>query len=164
MPDKAIDEHLAVCREFGVPIGKLCNGGNDTTLCSCCFFHFISKDKHGCPCVTNTRAGRSGFKANGWEHVTTSQCDAWLKQMLERLGGTVTTDHTFHDSRSAAALVALAEGTSVDSINATHGWKAWSEQARSCARLAQLQSMTQEPLLRDTLASTLLAGCSSFCK
>ena len=163
-PIKAIDEYLAVCREFGVPIGKLCNGDGGTTPCSCYFFPFISKDKYGYPCVTNNRAGRSGFQANGWEHVTTSQCNAWLKQMLERLGGTVTTDYTFHGSRSVAALVALAEGTSIDSINSTHGWKARSEQARSYARLVQLQSMTQEPLLRDTLASTLLAGYSSFFK
>ena len=163
-PIKAIDEYLAVCREFGVNIGKLCNGDKGSTLSSCYFFPFISKDKHGYPCVTNNRAGRSGFQANGWEHVTTSQCNAWLKQMLERLGGTVTTDYTFHGSRSVAALVALAEGTSIDSVNSTHGWKAKSEQARSYARLVQLQSMTQEPVLRDTLASTLLAGYSSFFK
>ena len=52
----------------------------------------------------------------------------------------------------------------LSSINATHGWAAKSEQARSHARLVQLQSMTQEPVLRDTLASTLLAGCSAFFK
>ena len=163
-PIKAMDEYLAVCCEFGVPIGKLSNGENDTTPCSCYLFPFISKDEHGYPCVTNARTGRNGFKADNWEHVTTSQCNAWLKQMLERLGGTVTTDYTFHGSRSVAALVALAEGTSIEAINATHGWRAKSEQARSYARLVQLQSMTQEPVLRDTLASTLLASYSEFFK
>ena len=137
---------------------------NGTTPCSCYFFPFISKDEHGYPCVTRNRAGRGGFQSATWEPVTTSQFNAWLKQMLGRLAGTVTTDYTFHGSRFVAALVALAAGNSLSSINATHGWVAKSEQARSYARLVQLQSMTQEPVLRDTLASTLLAGYSAFFK
>ena len=97
-----------------------------------------------------------------WEHATPTQCKSWLKRMLARLDGTVSTDYTIHGARVVAALVALASGQQVEAINKTHGWRERSQMVRSYARLVQLQSMTQEPVLRDTPASALLANYELF--
>ena len=67
-------------------------------------------------------------------------------------------------ARAAAALVALASGQQVETINKTHGWRGRSQMVRSYARLVQLQAMTQEPVLRDTPASALLATYENFFK
>ena len=84
--------------------------------------------------------------------------------MLVRLDGTVSTDHTTRVARVVATLVALASGQRIEFINKTHGWRARSQMVRSHARLVQLQSTTQEPVLRDTPASALLANHEQFFK
>lgn len=164
-PVAAIEHYLATCREFGVHIGPVSSGQEGKTPCSPFFFPFITKDpKTGFPVVTDNRSMRNGAQGSRWEKVPTSQCNAWLKRMLERLDGTVITDYTIHGCRVVAALVALASGQTVESINKIHGWREKSEMVRSYARLVQLQSMTQEPVLRDTLASTLLQNYQQFFK
>ena len=164
-PVAAIEHYLATCREFGVHIGPVSNGQDGKTPCSPFLFPFITKDPAtGFPVVTDNRAMRNGAQGSRWEKVSTSQCNAWLKRMLERLDGTIITDYTIHGCRVVAALVALASGQTVESINKIHGWREKSEMVRSYARLVQLQSMTQEPVLRDTLASTLLQNYQQFFK
>ena len=87
-----------------------------------------------------------------------------LSQIGQALNGTVSTDYTIHGARVVAALVALASGQQVEAINKKHGWRERLQMVRSYARLVQLQSMTQEPVLRDTPASALLATDEQFFK
>ena len=162
-PVETIERYLQVCTEFDVHIGSLSNGEGGSVMCSPFMFPFIAKDPiTGFPCVTRTRQMRNDSVGTKWEHATTTQCNSWLKRMLVRLDGTVSTDYTIHGARVVAALVALASGQQVEAINKTHGWRERSQMVRSYARLVQLQSMTQEPVLRDTPASALLANYELF--
>lgn len=162
-PVKAIEHCLQVCTEFDVHIGSLSNGEDGSVRCSPFVFPFIAKDPiTGFPCVTRARQMRNDSVGTKWEHATTTQCNSWLKRMLVRLDDTVSTDYTIHGARVVAALVALASGQQVEAINKTHGWRERSQMVRSYARLVQLQSMTQEPVLRDTPASALLANYELF--
>ena len=107
-PVAAIEHYLATCREFGVHIGPASSGQNGKTPCSPFLFPFITKDPEtGFPVVTDSRVMRNGAQGSRWEKVSTSQCNAWLKHMLERLDGTVITDYTIHGCRVVAALVFL---------------------------------------------------------
>jgi len=162
-PVAALDNYLAVTREYGVHIGPVSNGDDDTTLCSPYLFPFLVKDSSsGYPVVTPSRAKRGGSVSSGWEKVPTQQCNAWLKRMLVRLDGSVNTAYTFHGTRVVAALVSLAAGRQLQTINKTMNWADGSNQANAYARFLQMQHMCQEPVLRDNIAATVQTDYASF--
>lgn len=114
--------------------------------------------------MTPNRTKRGGSSSGGWEKVATQQCNAWLKRMLHRLDGVVVTGYTFHGTRTVGALAALAAGRNIEAINKAHGWKDKSEESRSYARLVQAWHMVQEPVLRDSISSTLQDDYKAFFK
>jgi hypothetical protein len=143
-PVAALDNYLAVSREYGVHVGLVSNGEDDTTLCSPYLFPFLVKDlKSGYPVVIPSRAKRGGSVSSGWEKVPTQQCNAWLKRMLVRLDGSVNTEYTFHGTRVVAALISLAAGRQLQTINKTMNWADGSNQANAYARFLQMQHMCQ---------------------